>query len=238
MTHAPSRWAASGLERVWQQRVSEYLPEAARHASVLDAAEHARLAAFRTTADRDRYLVAHVAVRRLLGERLGVAPSAVRLTREPCTGCGGPHGRPAVAGATGVHFSLSHAGDLVAVAVAVVPVGVDVEEVPWPQVVARTAPTALHPGELAELAALPVAARPAAFARCWTRKEAYLKGTGAGLNTAPATVRAGAGPRPARIPGWRVTDVATLPGYAAAVATREPYEANDHEDLPDGEGPG
>ncbi|MFD6968327.1 hypothetical protein [Streptomyces sp. NPDC059949] len=29
----------------------------------------------------------------------------------------------------------------------------------------------LHPGEPAELAALPVAARPAAFARCWTRKE-------------------------------------------------------------------
>ncbi|MEJ8643163.1 4'-phosphopantetheinyl transferase superfamily protein [Streptomyces sp. MS1.HAVA.3] len=95
-----------------------------------------------------------------------------------------------------------------------------------------------------------MAARPAAFARCWTRKEAYLKGTGTGLNTAPATVLAGAGPRPARIPGWRVTDLATLPGYAASVATREPQEphgaqeaheahdALDHENLPDGEGPG
>ncbi len=192
--------------------------------------------------DRDRYLVAHVAVRWLLGEHLGVAPSAVRLTRQPCTECGGPHGRPVVAGATGVHFSLSHAGDLVAVALAVVPVGVDVEEVPTPQVVAQTAPTALHPGELAELAALPVAARPAAFARCWTRKEAYLKGTGTGLNTPPATVRAGAGPRPARIPGWRVEDVPTLPGYAASVATQEGaragHEADGHRDpraKPDGE---
>lgn len=114
--------------------------------------------------------MAHVLVRRLLGEYLDVAPSAVRITRQPCTGCGGPHGRPVVAGATGVHFSLSHAGDLVAVALAAVPVGVDVEQVPPPHVAGETAPTALHPGEPAELAALPEAARPAAFARCWTRK--------------------------------------------------------------------
>ncbi|MFI6057624.1 4'-phosphopantetheinyl transferase family protein [Streptomyces sp. NPDC051286] len=227
MTSSPSRTAASGPERVWQRRVSGYLPQAARLTSVLDAAEHARLAAFRTAADRHRYLVAHVAVRQLLGEHLGVAPSAVRITRQPCTGCGGPHGRPVVAGTTGVHFSLSHAGDLVAVAVAAVPVGVDVEEVPPSHVAAATAPTALHPGELCELAALPEAARPAAFARCWTRKEAYLKGTGTGLNRPPATVRAGAGPRPARILGWRVADVPTLPGYAAAVAMYEEHEVTD-----------
>ncbi|MEV7510496.1 4'-phosphopantetheinyl transferase superfamily protein [Streptomyces sp. NPDC089922] len=216
---------ASGPERVWQRRVSGHLAQASRHASVLDAAERARLAAFRAPAERDRYLVAHVAVRTLLGECLGIAPGAVRLTREPCTDCGGPHGRPVVADATGVHFSLSHAGDLVAVAVAAVPVGVDVEELPPPAVVARTAPAALHPGELAALAALPEDERPAAFARCWTRKEAYLKATGTGLNTDPTTVLAGAGTHPVAVPGWRVADVPTLPGYAAAVAAHDPTDA-------------
>ncbi|MFG2641342.1 4'-phosphopantetheinyl transferase family protein [Streptomyces sp. NPDC048370] len=209
------------LPRVWQWRVSGHLPEAARHAPVLDAAEHARLGALRAEADRDRYLVAHVALRRVLGERLGLAPAAVRIVRRPCTDCGGPHGRPVVAGDTGTHFSLSHAGDLVAVAVAEVAVGVDVEEVPPPDVVAATAPTVLHPEELRELAALPEAARPAAFARCWTRKEACLKALGTGLNTPPATVRVGTGLRAVALPGRHQADVPTLPGYAAAVATHE-----------------
>ncbi|MFJ3584804.1 4'-phosphopantetheinyl transferase family protein [Streptomyces sp. NPDC090127] len=221
----PSRGRAAGSAvgsaRLWQWRVSGHLAEAARHATVLDPAEHARLAAFHTAADRDRYLVAHVSLRRILGERLDLAPAAVRIVRRPCTECGGPHGRPAVADGAGPHFSLSHAGDLVAVAVADVAVGVDVEEVQPPDVVAETAPNALHPEELRELAALPETARPAAFARCWTRKEAYLKGTGTGLNTPPVTVRVGTGLRAAALPGWHQADVPTLPGYAAAVATRE-----------------
>ncbi|MEU7053487.1 4'-phosphopantetheinyl transferase superfamily protein, partial [Streptomyces eurythermus] len=81
---------------------------------------------------------------------------------------------------------------------------------------------ALHHAERAELARLPPGARPGAFAHCWTRKEAYGKATGEGLSgEALRGLYLGAGPRPATVPGWRVTDVEVPPGWAAACAVRE-----------------
>lgn len=156
-----------------------------------------------------------MALRLLLGVRQGVAPDAVRLTRERCPSCDGPHGRPATGG--GVHFSLSHTRGVALLAFADVPVGVDVERVPEPRVVTEIAGQ-LHPAEAAELAALPQEERPAAFARVWTRKEAYLKGEGTGLAGGLNREHVGTGPRPLGPPGWTVTDVAVPAGYAAAVA--------------------
>lgn len=197
-------------------RVSAYRSEAERDLPLLSAEERERGAAFRLQADRDRYHVAHTALRRELAARLGCPPADVPLTRAECPVCGGPHGRPSVAGHP-VHFSLSHAGDLVVLAFAGRPVGVDVEREPDPSVVTEVA-RALHPREQVELAALPEARRGAAFARCWTRKEAYLKGTGTGLAEDPAVTYVGTGPEPVAPSGWRVADVVTAEGYAAAWA--------------------
>ncbi|MBQ0987148.1 4'-phosphopantetheinyl transferase superfamily protein [Streptomyces sp. F63] len=216
---SPGRpWAAAGGTALWFVRVPEHAAYAEAERAVLDAEERRRADAFLRTADRDRYQVAHLALRRLLGGYLATGPASVELTREPCPGCGGPHGRPAVPG-TPLHFSLSHAGDLVLLAFASVPVGADVEEIPAQRTVAQVTP-ALHPDERAELAALPAARRPAAFARCWTRKEAYLKGTGTGLSEDPAATFVGAGPSPARLTGWTLSDVPAVHGYAAACAVR------------------
>ena len=211
-------------------RVSASAAGAERDSGLLSGEERARAAKFVRSADRERYLVAHVALRRELSARTGVPPDGLALYREPCPLCGGPHGRPALradAGEQGEpgealpHFSLSHAGDLVLLAFAAAPVGVDVEEYPGPDTV-DSAAEALHPRERAELAALDgPEARSAAFARCWTRKEAYLKGTGAGLGEDPSvqyTGTAAAGPfSPA---GWRLADAAVPPGHAAAYAVR------------------
>ncbi len=138
------------------------------------------------------------------------------MTRQPCLGCGGPHGRPTVPG-DAVHFSLSHSGDLVMTALADVPVGVDVEKIPGPHTVADVGP-ALHPDESAELDALAPAHRPAAFGRCWTRKEAYLKATGAGLTEDPSLTYVGTGANPAGPPHWLITDHPAPPAYTAAIA--------------------
>lgn len=203
-------------------RVSEERAGAEAEREVLGGEERTRHGAFVRAVDRDRYLVAHVGLRRELGARLGLAPDAVPLTRLPCPLCGGAHGRPAVAGATGerLHFSLSHAGDLVLLAFAPVPVGADVESHPSAATTAETA-RALHPDERAELASLPAPQRPAAFARCWTRKEAYLKARGVGLGEDPAVCYVGTGDRPGRPPGWPIADVDAADGYAAAVAYAE-----------------
>ncbi|WP_406099466.1 4'-phosphopantetheinyl transferase family protein [Streptomyces sp. NBC_01013] len=205
---------------------SLWLVDAVRHggraqrmaAGILDADELGRAARLVVAADRSCYVAAHVALRLLLGAQLTVAPDAVRLTREPCPSCGGPHGRPATDG--GVHFSLSHSRGVALLAFAEAPVGVDVELVPKLATVSEIAGQ-LHPAETRELAEFPEDQRPAAFSRVWTRKEAYLKGEGIGLAGGLAAEHVGTGPRPGPGPaGWRVTDVEVPAGYAGAVAVR------------------
>ena len=208
---------AAGLE-VRVIRPSDHPALSEAEAAVLDERERARAAAFVRDADRHRYQVAHLALRRELGARLDVAPQRLAFVREPCPCCGEPHGRPAVAGG-GPHFSLSHADDLVLIAFARVPVGADVERRVSPTTVEQTV-GALHPDERAEITALPAAARPLAFTRCWTRKEAYLKGTGSGLGEDPSVTYVGSGPTPATVPGWRLLDLTVPDDYAAAVALR------------------
>ncbi|WP_405935502.1 4'-phosphopantetheinyl transferase superfamily protein [Streptomyces sp. NBC_00726] len=213
---APS-WSA-GAPSLWLVD-TEPAAEAARLLApkILDASELARAERLAFPADRACYTAAHLALRLLLGARQGVAPEAVRLTRERCPACDGPHGRPATGG--GTHFSLSHTRGVALLAFAGAPVGVDVERVPAARVVAEISGQ-LHPAEAAELAALPPEDRPAAFARVWTRKEAYLKGEGTGLAGGLHREHVGTGPRPVGPPGWAVTDVAAPAGYAAAVAVR------------------
>ncbi|GEB52631.1 4'-phosphopantetheinyl transferase family protein [Streptomyces cacaoi] len=201
-------------------RVSAHAAEAASDEAqaLLSPEERERAAAFVRQVDRDRYHVAHVALRRRLAALLDIDPAAVPFTRADCPVCGGPHGRPSVAGDP-VHFSLSHAGDLVALAFAYAPVGVDVEEYPALSTVEQTA-GALHRREQQEITARPEQERTAAFARCWTRKEAYLKGLGTGLGEDPSISYVSALETPASPDGWRLADLPVPDGYAAATAIR------------------
>jgi 4'-phosphopantetheinyl transferase len=63
----------------------------------LDAREKARAAAFVFPADRHRYQVAHVMLRRVLAGHLGTDPSRLTFGRQPCPTCGGPAGKPVLA---------------------------------------------------------------------------------------------------------------------------------------------
>ncbi|MGW6025180.1 4'-phosphopantetheinyl transferase family protein [Streptomyces sp. NPDC055099] len=189
--------------------------------SLLDAEERRRAAALRRPADRELYAAAHTALRVRLGACLSVDPAAVELVRLPCPLCGEPHGRPAVAGGAGPHFSLSHTDGLALLAFSDRPVGADVERLPSASTVADVT-TSLHPQERTELSELPAAARPLAFARCWTRKEAYFKGTGEGLAGGGMTsLLVGTGTTPVDVQGWTIRDVTAPEGYAAAVATED-----------------
>ncbi|MFD3777515.1 4'-phosphopantetheinyl transferase family protein [Streptomyces sp. NPDC058612] len=207
--------------QLWLVDTTDYRVHAARHAPrTLDAQELARAAEFVRAADRDSYVCAHVALRRLLGAYLGLAPREVTVERAPCAHCDEPHGRPVLPGGA-LHFSLSHCAGISLLAFAAAPVGVDVEEL----VASRTIPElsdVLHPREAAELAVLPAGERSPAFTRVWTRKEAYLKGLGVGLSENPAADYVGSGPVPAPLPGWTLTDVLVPEGHCAALALRTP----------------
>jgi 4'-phosphopantetheinyl transferase len=197
---------------------------AADAADVLSPQETRRAAAFRHDGDRRRYVVAHVWLRRLLGAVLDVAPASVPIAAAAGAHCGEPHGKPQLPRATGLHFSLSHAGDVALCAVGGAPVGVDIEAVPAGAGYVELM-TALEPRERSAVDDAPAAQRAAAFTQCWVRKEAYLKGTGEGLSREPEAVWVGVGtrfgdpgPTSADLGRWRLTDLDAPPRYAAAIA--------------------
>lgn len=208
-------------ETVWLVRVDAIVEsdrEIARR--WLDDDERRRAASYVRAADRRLFEIAHGAARLVVGAALGVEPGEVVWRSAACAACGEPHGRPEVVGAD-VHFSLAHTHGLVAVAVASTPVGVDVERVP--DEVSTSLTSVLHPQERAEIESGAPSDAPAAFARAWTRSEAYLKGLGVGLTRDPSLDRLGAGSEPVRrIDGWTVWDLVTPVGYAGAVAVPEP----------------
>ncbi|MEV7525389.1 4'-phosphopantetheinyl transferase superfamily protein [Streptomyces sp. NPDC091371] len=211
---------AAGAPGLWLVRTQAFKAVVARLAdSVLDGFEKERAAAFRSGADRETYLAGHVGLRLLLGAYLGIPAVDVVFQRLPCPSCGQPHGRPVVRG-NPVHFSLSHSGELCLLAFARTAVGVDIEAVPAPEV-AQEVGESLHPREAAELRGLREADKPAAFARVWARKEAYLKGLGVGLGRSMSLDYLGTEPGAvATVPGWTIGDVAADDGYAAAVAVQ------------------
>ncbi|MFI9306478.1 4'-phosphopantetheinyl transferase family protein [Streptomyces triculaminicus] len=214
---------AEGALDLWLLHAPDpWLSSAVLDPSPLDGEERRRAKAFVRPLDRARYVIAHLMLRRLMGAYLNVPAGEVEFTREPCPGCGEPHGRPAVAAAGAPHFSLSHGGDLTLIGVAAAPVGVDTEQVPAAHTVGEVS-AALHPAERREIMAAPAVRRPAVFTRLWVRKEAYLKGLGTGLGRSPDLDYLGnGGPgTPAWPAGWTIVDVPVGTGHAAAAVRGE-----------------
>jgi 4'-phosphopantetheinyl transferase len=181
--------------------------------ALLDGRERDRLDRFRRVADRARYLAAHALVRLVLAATVGT-PAAALVFDRTCR-CGAQHGKPVLPGGPG--FSLTHAGDLVGVAVH--PdgaVGLDVEQVRELGDLPAMAAHVCSPQESA--------ADADAFFALWTRKEALLKAVGTGLATpmsaitlGPAGVLAWTGDDAPRDPLW-LADLHPAAGYHAAVA--------------------
>lgn len=185
----------------------------------LDAGERAQAARFVRPGLTRAYEVAHAVLRLVVGSAADRHPGALLWWRDPCPGCGEPHGRPRAVGVE-MEFSLSHTDGMVVVATADRPVGVDVEVVRDPT---DDLVDALHPREIAEIRAAPAAERALRFTRAWTRTEAYLKGLGIGLARPPSLDHLGTDPEPVRHIGeWEVHDVAVSDGFVGAVAQRRP----------------
>lgn len=142
--------------------------------SCLSVDELTRAAQFIAPLGRRRFALSRVVLRHVLAGYHGIAAAEIPIARESS-------GRPYVQGADGLFFSLSHSGGTALVAVAGVPVGVDVERVrPVPRA-AGIARRILHPATVAVLEGLPRAQYVAAFLDAWTQREAHVKAVGGGL---------------------------------------------------------
>jgi 4'-phosphopantetheinyl transferase len=172
-----------GVCQVWWVRLDEVGPE---HDALLGPEDRQRRARFLRADDRQRVTAGVAVARIVLGVHAGCAPGRLRIDRT-CALCGGPHGKPRLLEVPDLHFSVSHSADCVVVAVnRGAPVGVDVEQVgSWDAAdLDEVALLTLAREERAVLARSPGDRRAAVFTTYWTRKEAAVKATGAGL-TAP-----------------------------------------------------
>jgi len=193
------------------------------HVALLDPAERERDAALRRAEDRARFRTGSALIRLAVARYLGTAPADVAIDRS-CVHCDRPHGKPRVGG--GLEVSVSHSGDLVALAVTRGhAVGVDVEQGRSTVDYRELAATVLAPIEAEWLATVDDGALPAAFLRYWTRKEAIVKATGEGLRTPLASVVVtppDAPPAALHAGGIELFDLHPDDGYAAAVAVLGP----------------
>jgi 4'-phosphopantetheinyl transferase len=165
------------LVRVWIVPVDVPPDTAARCRDVLDDGERARAAAFVSPRDRQRFTVAHGALRILAGRELKTRPAA--LTWAP-----GRYGKPELAPPwSGLHTSLSHSSEMIAAAISTGrPVGADIQYlVPGLDTVGLSA-RFFPPDEAGYVAAgRDASARADRFAHLWARKEAVVKAAGGRL---------------------------------------------------------
>ncbi|WP_427895805.1 4'-phosphopantetheinyl transferase family protein [Kribbella sp. GL6] len=143
----------------------------------LDQVERDRFAAYRRTVDKRRFLLGVTIVRRVLAARFSLPAASIRLDRT-CPECGKPHGKVR---ADGVELSVTHSGELVGVAFADRPVGLDVEKVDPEVDVDGVARIAFAADEVRELASRFGIDKVRAFTEKWTGMEAAVKATGQGL---------------------------------------------------------
>jgi 4'-phosphopantetheinyl transferase len=188
----------------------------------LDRGERKRAEAFLFPADRHRYQVAHMMLRRVLAGYTGTPPASLALGRGRCRRCGAA-GKPVLLPASGRAaravplFSLAHSGDMVLIAIAGRQVGVDVEA-DAARCVCSLA-LALHPADAARMAHLGERERHEAIITCWVRAEAVLKATGQGIGHGLGGFPVGTGQATGlSVNGCTVRELAAPPGYRAAVA--------------------
>jgi 4'-phosphopantetheinyl transferase len=188
--------------------------------AVLSAEERDRADRFHFARDRALYTAAHAGLRRALARELGAQPEELAFAVEP-------GGRPRLAGAPELFFSLSHSGDRALIALGRTPrLGADVEVFRPGVDRARLAERHFTERERGELAALGAGEDELGFYRVWTRKEAYVKALGRGLYhpldafdvSAGAAARFMAFRDGSLTEAWSLFDLDLGPGRAGAVA--------------------
>jgi len=170
---------ASGAVHVWRASLAQPPHLQETFLRTLDDYERARADRFHFEQHRRRFVLGRGFLRALLARYLQVEPAEVRFVY-------GPYGKPLLSdehGARRLRFNASHSHELAAYAFAEEhELGIDVEYVKEDFAGEDIARHFFSAHEVETLLALPESERAAAFFRCWTRKEAYIKAIGSGLS--------------------------------------------------------
>lgn len=197
--------------------------ETATCRELLSEDENARAARFHFEKDARRFVVARACMRSILACYTQVAPRDLRFFYSQ-------HGKPGLENVKGdFRFNLSHSRDRAILGVTLGhEVGVDVEAIRATVEFDKLAERFFSSEERLRLLSLPAEKKAAAFFRCWTCKEAFLKAQSIGLSrsldsfvvdfSSGAARLTATRPDPGEAERWSLFEFETAPGYAAAAA--------------------
>jgi len=216
-----TEWEQIGDEiHVWRAALDREEEVLRQLEATLSLEEKARADRFHFVNDRNRFVVARGLLRELLGRYLHQSPAGLEFSY-------GPHGKPFLSGgnaSSGLCFNLSHSSGLVVYAIAREQnLGIDVEHVRPDSAGEDIAKRYFSAREVNDLQSLPPDARVEGFFHCWTRKEAYLKARGMGLQLPLDSFSVSLLPdRPAQFlggvePCWHLAAYHPAEDYVAAV---------------------
>ncbi len=208
---------------VWRRSLAAEPSTVELAMSVLSQEERERALRYRVDHARHAFVLTRSALRLLLGAYLGKAPELIqfRLTE---------YGKPLLDEGFCFHFNVSHTDGLAVLAFARRRrVGVDVERIrPQPDAL-KLARRFFSEKEREELEGLSAEQLPAAFFRCWSRKEAYIKARGEGLSIpldqfdvsteeSPSQILLATRPDPGDARRWLARDVPVPSLYVGTLA--------------------
>jgi 4'-phosphopantetheinyl transferase len=196
--------------------------------ALLASDESARASRFHFLRDRQRFVAGRALLRTILAGYLSADPKEINFcySKREKPSLGPPHS------VSNIRFNLSHSGGIALFAFTRHrEVGVDVEQVRGDSDVDAISRRFFSAHEQHQLASFTPEERPAAFFRCWTRKEAYIKATGDGLalplSQFDVSLRASNGnallhtrPDASEASLWHLQEVPAGPGYTAALCVR------------------
>ena len=189
---------------------------------VLSQDERDRASRFKFEEYRSRYVRARAVLRQILGSYLETAPAELQFIYPE-------DGKPSLkqGAAKRLKFNLSHSGDLALIGISNFEVGVDIEFIRPLAEQWQIAQLFFTQSEAEELEKYPEEVRSEAFYRCWTRKEALLKGWGCGITKNLKAFRVSLEEQPQQVllecipqlrGAWTIQSLKVHPLYAAAVA--------------------
>lgn len=198
---------------IFRLSVAGSRPFAPHATAVLQAEELRRAQRYHRAVDYHRFLLGRAALRLVLGAYTRLPPASLHF--EP-----GATKKPLLREAPGLHYNVSHAGEWVVLAVAGFEVGIDVERL---DPLFAFQDVLDHSFSPAEKAFVEYSHSPhRAFYQLWTRKEAFVKATGRGIDAGFCQMPALEGQHQvvgfSQVPRWVVSSFEVAVDYAAAVA--------------------
>lgn len=182
--------------------------------------ERVRAERFVFEQDRNRFIAARGILRDLLGTYLQCAPQNIGFIY-------GPHGKPAISSGKSRHplrFNLSHSHELALIGIGRErEIGIDIELIRREFAGEEIANRYFSAEEIDELQRVPAELRAEGFFLCWTRKEAYVKARGEGLQFPLDSFRVSLTPglppelNSADHSRWSLRSFAPDVGYVAAI---------------------